>query len=76
METKNIFKSHELSDQGKSIKEVIDQYFFNAFNAINFYLLDSREKSVAITKLQEAAMWTTRAICEQDTNEVKNEQSI
>lgn len=40
----------------------VEAIFTSAASAVNDMCMDSREKSLAITKIEEAAMWANKAI--------------
>lgn len=73
--TKVIFGSVEVTtDQQKRIEEV-RKSFYDVLLTINDNVLDSREKSLAITKIEEACMWAVKAVSTEKKEGVNDEES-
>lgn len=62
MEIKNRFGYHPATDDTKALHEAIRCSFTAMAEVLNILLPDSREKSLALTALQESAMWSNAAI--------------
>lgn len=59
----NRFQYHPPKDeQTKQSHEIVRQIMFDAAKAVNELCPEGREKSLAITKLEEAMMWANAAI--------------
>jgi hypothetical protein len=56
------FKLHQMDERATARAHAIRADCLRIAQKINESAKDSREKSNAITKLEEAAMWATRAI--------------
>lgn len=62
-ELSNRFTYHPPKDENQKVKyEKIRKMGFDFANYINNFLPDCREKSLAITKLEEVVMWANAGI--------------
>ncbi len=61
-ELENRFGFHPATDETRALHEEIRATFIDTAKYLNDTLPDSREKSCALTALQEAAMWSNAAI--------------
>ena len=62
MSTKDRFTYHQPTDGQIKMCETLHEVFALVASAIEIVCINSREKSLAITKLQEASMWADEAI--------------
>lgn len=60
--------NHPPSDQGLLREKQIAETFSEALQALEQWLPQSRERSLMITKLQEACFWAKRALLNDETN--------
>lgn len=60
------FGDHAPDEARARVHEYIREVFHNTADHINQYILESREKSLAITKLEEAMFWANAAIARRD----------
>ena len=51
------FKAHQMSDETKTKSDKIRDVVINVADIIDIYCSDSREKSLALTKLEECLFW-------------------
>lgn len=64
-----IFKSQALTlDQCVRV-EAVQTSFASLFNTIDKYIPEGREKSLTITKLEEACMWAVKGISKESLKE-------
>lgn len=63
-----IICNYGLGKYQKARLNEINNKYKELLNLIDDNLMDGREKSLVITKLQEAAMWTTRSIAIEPTD--------
>lgn len=71
---KNRFGFHPATDETKVLHEFSRGMFLEVAAVLNEKLPEGREKSLALTALQEAAMWSNAAIaCNLAPLEVKSE---
>lgn len=68
-----ITTNYSLDDKQKERLKVIKNGYEDLINLIDNSLLNGREKSLVITKLQEALMWTTRSIAVEPSSPFKND---
>ena len=62
----NNFKYHVPKENQPQIYETIRATGKNFAEVVNTYCPNSREKSIAITKIEEAVMWANAAIARND----------
>lgn len=60
------FGYHAPDEDRARVHEIMRKAFHNTADHINQYMFESREKSLAITKLEEAMFWANAAIARQD----------
>lgn len=53
----NRFKQHKMSDDHKQKSDMLRKSFTDLALYIDAYCTDSREKSLALTKLEESMFW-------------------
>lgn len=79
MSIRQEFAVHRLNSLGMTRAEAIAEEFSRLMTALDTLCPASREKSLVVTKLQEAAFWAKRAIAvipeNQETRAVAEEQS-
>lgn len=68
-----ITTNYGLGDNQKARLKEIKYKYEDLINLVDEKLLNGREKSLVITKLQEALMWTTRSIAVEPSNPFKND---
>lgn len=56
------FQNHPMDEDQKQVAATVEHKFSEVAQYINFTIADGREKSLAITALEEAKMWATKAI--------------
>lgn len=61
-EIRDRFKTYIMNDDQKANSEAIRNLAIELACLINGSTVDSREKSIALTKLEEVLMWTNKAI--------------
>lgn len=65
------FRSHELNDLGRSKLKAIREAMSAALQVVEACIpTPSRERSIVVTKLQEANMFAARGVAEDPTNRV------
>lgn len=64
----NRFLSKELTEEQKMIIDVIRHTFTLTYNTLDESIPEGREKSLYITKLDEACMWAVKAVSREKTN--------
>lgn len=62
------FLSKELTEEQKMIIDVIRGTFRLMFNTLDEHIPEGREKSLYITKLEEACMWAVKAVSREKTD--------
>lgn len=67
------FDSHPMDSKTFYYAESVKDIFKNIENEIETKLVDSREKALCLTKLEEASFWTTRCLAKYGLNPVQNE---
>lgn len=65
----NIFDSKPLNDDQKERVAELREDFHLFLNRIDEMLPNSREKSIVITKLEEACMWAIKGISREEEKE-------
>ena len=68
-----ITTNYGLDKKQKERLKIIKNGYEDLINLIDSSLLDGREKSLVITKLQEALMWATRSIALEPSSPFKND---
>ena len=64
------FKVHLLNDEGIAKATALSKAFDDLLTAVNTHApMPSRERSLVVTKLQEACFWAKRAIAVDPANE-------
>ena len=63
-----IICNYGLGDYQKAKLNEINSKYKELLNVIDENLQDGREKSLVITKIQEASMWTTRSLAIEPTS--------
>ena len=63
-----ITTTYGLTNRQKQRVKDVKELYKNLIDFIDIELSDSREKSLSITKLEEALMWTTRSISKESTS--------
>ncbi len=63
-----IICNYGLGDYQKARLNEINSKYKELLNVIDENLQDGREKSLVITKIQEASMWTTRSLAIEPTS--------
>lgn len=58
----NPFESIPLTELSKDKVDVVREHALTLYHNINLLCPNSREKSLAITNLEQAIMWTNRSI--------------
>lgn len=58
----NRFRSKELNDTQKHLVNMFKQYFEDVESMIEHNLNNGRYRSLALTSLEEAAMWVNKSI--------------
>ncbi len=53
------FKQHKMSEEAVKKSRKLSDDFFGIADTIDIYCSDSREKSLALTKLEECLFWCT-----------------
>lgn len=61
-EIKKRFGFHPATDQTRGLHQSVRQTFMETAEILSQILPESREKSLAFTALQEAAMWSNAAV--------------
>ena len=56
------FKSYPMDDETKIKSDKIRDDIINTADAIDIYCAESREKSIALTKLEECLMWVNKCL--------------
>lgn len=56
------FKSYPMDDETKMKSDKIRDDIANAADTIDIYCIESREKSIALTKLEECLMWVNKCL--------------
>lgn len=56
------FKTYPMDDETKMKSDKIRDDIANAADAIDIYCTESREKSIALTKLEECLMWVNKCL--------------
>ena len=56
------FAHHEMTDEEKTHSNKIREDAMNLADIIDIYCPESREKSLALTKLEECIMWVNKSI--------------
>lgn len=59
------FLYHTINEEGKQLSGVAREEFTNLAAKVDLGLTDCREKSIAMTKLEEALMWINKGIAMQ-----------
>ena len=62
------FESRRLNEHQINVIELIRSDFAVFFDAIDEHIPEGREKSLVITKLEEACMWAVKAVSRKETN--------
>ena len=57
-----LVKKHKLTKDGENMIKEVNQGFSAFLEFIDSYLPNKREKSIALTKIQEASFFASRAI--------------
>ena len=57
-----------LNDKGRTTSAAIRRLFSECLTHLNNLIPPSREHSLALTKLQEASMWSIRAVSQDPSN--------
>ena len=68
-----IICNYGLGDYQKARLNEINSKYKELLNVIDENLKDGREKSLVITKIQEASMWTTRSLAIEPTSPFNND---
>lgn len=68
-----IICNYGLGDYQKARLNEINSKYKELLNVIDENLQDGREKSLVITKIQEASMWTTRSLAIEPTSPFNND---
>lgn len=56
------FKFHAMSDEAKMHSDKIQEDIINVADVIDIYCSEGREKSLALTKLEECLMWVNKSL--------------
>lgn len=56
------FKTYSIDDETKMKSDKIRDDIVNTADAIDIYCTESREKSIALTKLEECLMWVNKCL--------------
>lgn len=64
------FKYHQLNDAGAAACDKIREGFTSLLDLVEATIPASRERSLAVTKLQEACNWAVRGAAMQSSNRV------
>ena len=64
LEITKMFSFHSVSDEQKKVMEELTKKFIELAQLVNDSCPDSREKSLAMTKLQEAKMFASSSIAQ------------
>lgn len=62
MKSNPIFQSHKMSDETLEKSETMRNRFEDMYNNIMFFCPDSRERSLALTKLEESSFWVNACL--------------
>ena len=65
----NLFYTKELTDSQKDRVDLVRMNFTQLYNYLDSEIPTSREKSLYITKMEEACMWAIKAISREENPE-------
>ncbi len=60
------FKTYQMDGETKMKSDKIRDDIANIADTIDIYCIESREKSIALTKLEECLMWVNKCLSKND----------
>lgn len=70
MGTEKFYSRHDLTDDQLDRIDVVQSNFAQLYDFLDNVIMNSREKSLYATKLEEACMWAVKAVSREEEIEI------